>query len=41
MANDDGSSCVQLEASIGDSDDHLVIGAAMAHECQQRLAGNS
>jgi hydroxymethylbilane synthase len=41
MASDDGSSCVQLEASIGDSDDHLVIGAAMAHECQQRLAGNS
>lgn len=37
MADDDGQSCVQLEGSIGDSDDHKVIGAAMAAECMQRM----
>ncbi len=37
MADDDGVSCVQLESAIGDSDDHRVIGAAMATECTQRL----
>lgn len=40
MADDAGTSCVQLEGFIGDSDDHLVVGAAMAHECQ-RLMSNS
>ena len=40
MADDTGTSCVQLEGFIGDSDDHLVVGAAMAHECQ-RLMSNS
>lgn len=39
MADDAGKSCVQLESFIGDSDDHLVIGAAMAHECQRLING--
>lgn len=39
MADDAGTSCVQLESFIGDSDDHLVIGAAMAHECQRLING--
>lgn len=38
MADDAGTSCVQLEGFIGDSDDHLVVGAAMAHECQRLMA---
>lgn len=38
MADDSGNSCVQLEGFIGDSDDHVVVGAAMARECQRRLA---
>lgn len=39
MADDEGTSCVQLEGFIGDSDDHLVVGAAMAHECQRLMSG--
>lgn len=39
MADDEGTSCVQLEGFIGDSDDHLVVGAAMAHECQRLISG--
>lgn len=39
MADDGGTSCVQLEGFIGDSDDHLVVGAAMAHECQRLMSG--
>lgn len=38
MADDAGTSCVQLEGFIGDSDDHLVVGAAMAHECQRLMS---
>ncbi len=38
MANDDGENCVQLEAFIGDSDDHILIGALTARACSQRLA---
>lgn len=38
MADDAGTSCVQLEGFIGDSDDHLVVGAAIAHECQRLMA---
>lgn len=41
MATDDCSSCVQLETYIGDTDDHLSIAAAIAHKCEQQLAGNS
>lgn len=39
MADDAGTSCVQLEGFIGDSDDHIVVGAAMAHECQRVMSG--
>lgn len=38
LANDDGSDSVQIEGSIGDSDDHLVVGVACAVECRTRLA---
>ncbi len=37
MANDDATSCVQLETDISGTDDHRVIGAAMAVECTQLL----
>ena len=37
MANDDATACVQLETDIADSDDHKVIGAALAAECKQLL----
>lgn len=39
MADDAGTSSVQLEGFIGDSDDHLVVGAAMATECQRIING--
>ena len=38
MATDSGDDCVQLEGFIGDSDDHILIGALMARQCSQRLA---
>lgn len=41
MATDDGSDSVQLEGTIGDSDDHVVVGVAMAIECRQRLSKHS
>ena len=37
MAADDISNTVQLEGEIGDSDDHIVVGVAMAIECRSRL----
>lgn len=37
MAADDISNTVQLEGEIGDSDDHIVVGIAMAIECRSRL----
>ena len=37
MADDDISNTVQLEGKIGDSDDHIVVGVAMAVECRSRL----
>lgn len=37
MASDDISNTVQLEGEIGDSDDHIVVGVAMAVECRSRL----
>jgi hypothetical protein len=37
MAADDISNTVQLEGEIGDSDDHIVVGIAMAVECRSRL----
>lgn len=41
MATDEGDNSVQLEGFIGDSDDHLLLGALMARECSQRLAGGN
>lgn len=38
MANDDMSDSVQLEGFIGDSDDHRVVGVAMAQQCRSRLS---
>lgn len=38
MANDDMSDSVQIEGFIGDSDDHRVVGIAMAKECRDRLS---
>ena len=38
MATDSGDDCVQLEAFVGDSDDHILIGALTARACSQRLA---
>ena len=38
MAAVDGSDSVQIEGEIGPDDDHLVIGAAVARECRDRLA---
>ena len=38
MATDSADDCVQLEGFIGDSDDHIVVGAAMAVECSRQLA---
>jgi hydroxymethylbilane synthase len=38
MATDSGDDCVQLEGFIGDSDDHVVVGAAMATECSRQIA---
>jgi hydroxymethylbilane synthase len=40
MADNAATSCVQLEGFIGDSEDHLVVGAATALECQRLLAGH-
>lgn len=37
MADDNGSESVQIEGFIGDSDDHRVVGVAMAQQCRQRL----
>lgn len=37
MADDDINNTVQLEGEIGDSDDHIVVGVAMAIECRSRL----
>lgn len=37
MATDDGHDTVQLEGSIGGSDDHLVVGVEMARQCRARL----
>jgi hydroxymethylbilane synthase len=41
MAADDISDTVQLEGEIGDSDDHIVVGVAMAIECRSRLQGKA
>ncbi len=41
MASDDISDSVQLEGEIGDSDDHIVVGIAMAVECRNRLQGEA
>ena len=38
MANDDGTDSVQLSGGIGESDDHRVVGAALAAECRALLA---
>lgn len=38
MANDDMSDSVQIEGFIGDSDDHRVVGVAMAQQCRSRLS---
>jgi hydroxymethylbilane synthase len=38
MATDDGQDSVQIEGFIGDSDDHCVVGVAMAQQCRSRLA---
>lgn len=38
MAAQDGSDSIQIEGEIGPDDDHLVIGAAVARECRDRLA---
>lgn len=38
MATDDASDSVQIEGFIGDSDDHRVVGVAMAQQCRARLA---
>ena len=38
MAADDLSDAVQIEGFIGDSDDHRVVGIAMAQECRARLS---
>lgn len=38
MANDDMSDSVQIEGFIGDTDDHRVVGIAMAKECRDRLS---
>lgn len=38
MATDDGRDSVQIEGFIGDSDDHRVVGVAMAQQCRTRLA---
>lgn len=38
MAAIDGSDSVQIEGAIGSDDDHMVIGAAVARECRDRLA---
>ena len=35
----DGTESIQLTGAVGDTDDHLMIGAATAAECRQRLAG--
>lgn len=37
MASDDGADIVQMTGGIGDSDDHRVVGVAMAVECRRRL----
>ena len=39
MASDDGTDAVQMSGGIGDSDDHLVVGTAMAVECRRLLKG--
>lgn len=39
MASDDGTRTVQLSGEIGDSDDHIVVGVAMAVECRRILKG--
>ena len=39
MASDDGAATVQLSGEIGDSDDHVVVGVAMAVECRRILKG--
>lgn len=38
MANDDMSDSVQIEGFIGNSDDHRVVGIAMAQQCRARLS---
>jgi hydroxymethylbilane synthase len=38
MASDDMSDAVQIEGFIGDSDDHRVVGVAMAQQCRSRLS---
>lgn len=39
MATDDGNETVQMTGRIGESDDHRVVGAALAAECRSRLLG--
>lgn len=41
MANDEGTESVQIEGAIGNSDDHKMVGAALAIECRNRLSGLS
>lgn len=37
MADDGGARCVQIEGSIGASDDHRMVAVEMARQCRQRL----
>lgn len=37
MADDDGARCVQIEGSIGASDDHRMVAVEMARQCRRRL----
>lgn len=39
MASDDGTDTVQLSGEIGGSDDHRLVGVAMAVECRRILKG--
>lgn len=39
MATDDGHDSVQMTGRIGESDDHRIVGVALAAECRSRLLG--
>jgi len=38
MASDDMNDAVQIEGFIGDSDDHRLVGVAMAQQCRTMLS---